>query len=74
MVQRPHYYAVVDEADSVLIDDRLAHLLSFPVRVESSDHQEFDAVKPIVDRLVNAQKSLLCHAFTTRSGGTSQIR
>jgi preprotein translocase subunit SecA len=56
MVQRPHFYAVVDEVDSVLIDEaRTPLIISGPV--ESSEHK-FDEMKPIVDRLVNAQKSL----------------
>ncbi len=62
MVQRPHYYAVVDEVDSVLIDEaRTPLIISGPV--ESTDHK-FDEMKPIVDRIVNAQKSL-CATFMT---------
>jgi preprotein translocase subunit SecA len=64
MVQRPHYYAVVDEVDSVLIDEaRTPLIISGPV--ESSDHK-FDEMKPIVDRIVNAQKSL-CATFMTEA-------
>ncbi len=64
MVQRPHYYAVVDEVDSVLIDEaRTPLIISGPV--ESSDHK-FDEMKPIVDRVVNAQKSL-CATFMTEA-------
>jgi preprotein translocase subunit SecA len=56
MVQRPHYYAVVDEVDSVLIDEaRTPLIISGPV--ESADHK-FNEMKPVVERLVNAQKSL----------------
>ena len=56
MVQRPHYYAVVDEVDSVLVDEaRTPLIISGPV--ESNDHK-FDEMKPIVDRVVNAQKAL----------------
>ncbi len=56
MVQRPHYYAVVDEVDSVLIDEaRTPLIISGPV--ESTEHK-FDELKPIVERLVNAQKAL----------------
>ena len=64
MVQRPHYYAVVDEVDSVLIDEaRTPLIISGPV--ESADHK-FDEMKPIVDRIVNAQKSL-CATFMTEA-------
>jgi len=56
MVQRPHYYAVVDEVDSVLIDEaRTPLIISGPV--ESTEHK-FDELKPVVERLVNAQKAL----------------
>ncbi|HEX5316497.1 MAG TPA: DEAD/DEAH box helicase, partial [Candidatus Kapabacteria bacterium] len=56
MVQRPHYFAVVDEVDSVLIDEaRTPLIISGPV--ESGEHK-FDELKPIVERLVNAQKAL----------------
>jgi preprotein translocase subunit SecA len=57
MVQRPHWYAVVDEVDSVLVDEaRTPLIISGPV--ESADHK-FDEMKPIVERIVNAQKSLV---------------
>jgi preprotein translocase subunit SecA len=57
MVQRPHFYAIVDEVDSVLIDEaRTPLIISGPV--ESSEHK-FDEMKPVVDRLVNAQKNLV---------------
>ncbi len=64
MVQRPHYYAVVDEVDSVLIDEaRTPLIISGPV--ESADHK-FDEMKPIVDKVVNAQKSL-CATFMSEA-------
>src|SRR5207249_8854723 len=57
MVQRPHNYAIVDEVDSVLIDEaRTPLIISGPV--ESSEHK-FDEMKPKVERLVNAQKALV---------------
>ncbi len=57
MVQRPHNYAIVDEVDSVLIDEaRTPLIISGPV--ESSDHK-FDELKPHVERLINAQKNLV---------------
>jgi len=57
MVQRPHNYAIVDEVDSVLIDEaRTPLIISGPV--ESSEHK-FDELKPKVEKLVNAQKGLV---------------
>ncbi len=57
MVQRPHNFAIVDEVDSVLIDEaRTPLIISGPV--ESSDHK-FDEMKPMVEKLVNAQKNLV---------------
>lgn len=62
MVQRPHYFAIVDEVDSVLIDEaRTPLIISGPV--ESSEHK-FDELKPIVERLVNAQKNLVAKVVT----------
>ena len=53
MVQRPYNYAIVDEVDSVLIDEaRTPLIISGPVA--SEDHK-FNEMKPYVDRLVKAQ-------------------
>jgi len=52
-VQRPFTYAIVDEVDSVLVDEaRTPLIISGPV--EHSD-QAFDELKPLVDRVVKAQ-------------------
>ncbi|MEP7234825.1 MAG: preprotein translocase subunit SecA, partial [Ignavibacteriota bacterium] len=57
MVQRPHNFAIVDEVDSVLIDEaRTPLIISGPV--ESSD-QKFNELKPNVEKLINAQKNLV---------------
>jgi len=57
MVQRGHNYAIVDEVDSVLVDEaRTPLIISGPVAVE--DHK-FNEMKPFVERLVNAQKSFV---------------
>lgn len=56
LVQRPHNYAIVDEVDSVLIDDaRTPLIISGPT--PKGDSQEFYQLKPRVEKLVNAQKS-----------------
>ncbi|RLD72781.1 MAG: preprotein translocase subunit SecA, partial [Bacteroidetes bacterium] len=58
LVQRPHNYVIVDEVDSVLIDDaRTPLIISGPT--PKGDNQEFDALKPDVLKLYNAQKSLV---------------
>lgn len=57
LVQREHYYAIVDEVDSVLIDEaRTPLIISGPVR--SEDHK-FGEMKPRVERIVNAQRNFV---------------
>ncbi len=57
LVQRKHNYAIVDEVDSVLIDDaRTPLIISGPV--PKGDDQLFEELRPKVERLVNTQKSL----------------
>jgi len=56
-VQRGFYYAIVDEVDSVLIDEaRTPLIISGPV--EHSD-QAFDELKPLVERLVRSQQQFV---------------
>ncbi len=58
LVQRKHNYAIVDEVDSVLIDDaRTPLIISGPV--PNGDNQQFELLKSHVDVLVNAQKKLV---------------
>jgi len=58
LVQRPHNYAIVDEVDSVLIDDaRTPLIISGPT--PKGEDQLFDDLKPKVIKLVNAQKNLV---------------
>ena len=57
LVQRQHNYAIVDEVDSVLIDDaRTPLIISGPV--PKGDDQLFEQLRPLVERLVEAQKRL----------------
>ncbi len=57
LVQRKHNYAIVDEVDSVLIDDaRTPLIISGPV--PKGDDQLFEELRPKVEKLVNAQKVL----------------
>jgi preprotein translocase subunit SecA len=57
LVQRKHNYAIVDEVDSVLIDDaRTPLIISGPV--PKGEDQLFEDLRPKVERLVNTQRSL----------------
>jgi preprotein translocase subunit SecA len=56
MVQRKHHYAMVDEVDSVLIDDaRTPLIISGPVGKDDTTQQFFE-LKPRIEKLVEAQK------------------
>jgi len=58
LVQRPHNYAIVDEVDSVLVDDaRTPLIISGPVA--DGDRHEFDALKPKISALVAEQRQHL---------------
>jgi preprotein translocase subunit SecA len=84
MVQRPHHYAMVDEVDSVLVDDaRTPLIISGPVPKQNKD-QEFMAFKPRVARLIETQKKSV-HKFlleakrlieegNTEEGGLALLR
>ncbi|MDR1897561.1 MAG: preprotein translocase subunit SecA, partial [Prevotellaceae bacterium] len=58
LVQRKHHYAIVDEVDSVLIDDaRTPLIIAGPV--PKGDDQMFNDYKPYVDKLYSAQRNLI---------------
>ncbi|MCA1764160.1 MAG: preprotein translocase subunit SecA, partial [Flavobacteriales bacterium] len=58
LVQQKHHYAIVDEVDSVLIDDaRTPLIISGPT--PKGDQQQFDELKPKVEKLYNAQRQLV---------------
>ena len=58
LVQRPHHYAIVDEVDSVLIDDaRTPLIISGPV--PEGERHEFNELKPMVSDLVQRQQRYL---------------
>ena len=57
LVQRPHNYAIVDEVDSVLIDDaRTPLIISGPV--PKGDDQMFEEYQPLIERLYEVQRKL----------------
>src|SRR5690554_1908342 len=58
LVQRPHHYAIVDEVDSVLIDDaRTPLIISGPV--PEGDRHEFNELKPKISDIVEVQRKYL---------------
>ncbi|MCS6790316.1 MAG: preprotein translocase subunit SecA [Bacteroidia bacterium] len=57
IVQREHHYAIVDEVDSVLIDEaRTPLIISGPVQY--SDHHLYQQFKPLIERLVQEQRRM----------------
>lgn len=58
LVQRPHHYAIVDEVDSVLVDDaRTPLIISGPI--PQGDRHEFTELKPKVENIVSVQRKYL---------------
>jgi len=83
LVQRGHYFAIVDEVDSVLIDDaRTPLIISGPT--PRGDKHEFFQMKPRVEKLLNAQRTVvnkflneaktLIEAGNTKDGGLPLLR
>jgi preprotein translocase subunit SecA len=65
LVQRKHNYAIVDEVDSVLVDDaRTPLIISGPV--EDGDRHEFNELRPKVENLYNLQRQL-ANGFLTEA-------
>ncbi len=63
LVQRKHHFSIVDEVDSVLIDDaRTPLIISGPVPQENTE--QFQDLKPKVEMLVSAQKKLVNQIIT----------
>jgi preprotein translocase subunit SecA len=63
LVQRKHHYAIIDEVDSVLVDDaRTPLIISGPV--PKGDEQEYVALKPKVEKLVTNQRKLVNSLLT----------
>ncbi|MBR5749808.1 MAG: preprotein translocase subunit SecA [Prevotella sp.] len=76
LVQRSHNYAIVDEVDSVLIDDaRTPLIISGPI--PKGDDQMFEEYQPLVERLVGVQKQLatqyLAEAKSLISAGNQML-
>ena len=58
LVQRPHNYAIVDEVDSVLVDDARTPLIISGATPQGDLH-EFNELKPEVDKIVGIQRTML---------------
>ncbi|MCF0175570.1 MAG: preprotein translocase subunit SecA [Bacteroidales bacterium] len=62
LVQRKHHFAIVDEVDSVLIDDaRTPLIISGPV--PKGDDQQFAEYRPYVEKLYNTQRALVTNVL-----------
>ncbi|GAB1309368.1 preprotein translocase subunit SecA [Urechidicola sp. KH5] len=83
LVQRRHNYAIVDEVDSVLIDDARTPLI-ISGATPQGDRHEFNELKPSVDKLVNIQRKYLIGVLSeakkliaegdTKEGGFKLLR
>ena len=58
-VQRGHYFAIVDEVDSILIDEARTPLIISGPSVAKEDNKAYDIYKPKIERLVRTQKELV---------------
>ena len=63
LVQRKHHFAMVDEVDSVLVDDARTPLI-ISGQIDSSDEKEFYELKPRINKLVETQRKV-CNSFLT---------
>ena len=60
LVQRKHHFAIVDEVDSVLIDDaRTPLIISGPITRNEADEAQFMEFRPYVERLYQTQRTLV---------------
>ncbi len=67
-VQRGHYFAIVDEVDSILIDEARTPLIISGPSVMHSDHGIYDRFKPQVESLFHAQERL-CQRYLNEAKG-----
>ena len=70
-VQRGHNYAIVDEVDSVLIDDARTPLIISGPTGKDDDEQEFYRFKPTIEKLYNAQRQLVTNILAEAKKGIS---
>ncbi|MST93841.1 MAG: preprotein translocase subunit SecA [Pedosphaera sp.] len=65
-VQRGHFYAIVDEVDSILIDEARTPLIISGPSVVNADNNQYDKFKPAIQSLVSAQEKL-CNRFISEA-------
>ncbi len=70
-VQRGHYFAMVDEADSILIDEARTPLIISGPAVVHTDNKVYDDFKPAIERLVENQRRL-CLRFVNEAAELSK--
>ncbi|MBQ3217538.1 MAG: preprotein translocase subunit SecA [Akkermansia sp.] len=64
-VQRGHYFAIIDEVDSILIDEaRTPLIISGPAVIERE--QQYDVLKPLIEKVVKAQVEL-CNGLMSKA-------
>lgn len=59
LVQRKHHFAIVDEVDSVLIDDARTPLIISGPMAKSQDDEQYKIFRPYVEKLYNSQRALV---------------
>ena len=72
LVQRGHNYAIVDEVDSVLIDDARTPLIISGPTGKDDDEQEFYRFKPTIEKLYNAQRVLCTQILAEAKKGIAE--
>ena len=72
LVQRSHNYAIVDEVDSVLIDDARTPLIISGPTGKGDEDQEFDRFKPVIEKLYNAQRTLCTQILADAKKGLAE--
>ena len=69
---RGHNYAIVDEVDSVLIDDARTPLIISGPTGKGDDEQEFYRFKPVIERLFNVQRNMVNQLLADTRKGLSE--
>ncbi len=67
-VQRGHYFAIVDEVDSILIDEARTPLIISGPAISNADNTQYAQFKPQVESLVSAQQKL-CRRYVSEAEG-----
>src|SRR5947207_7728317 len=73
-VQRGHYYAIVDEVDSILIDEARTPLIISGPSVMNVDHDIYNRFKPTVENLVRNQERLCARFLSEAEQSMKKLR